>query len=500
MILFRRPWSLNSADATPLGPGDCFLSEGDRSSTGASTRSSFASLMTTDASMLRLHPYPRTGEAVGPPAVAGLPARPRTGHVPRDAKEESAALALQRMHQVLARIEDLDDALNDPEHLWERLGDAWQKAEGEADPQMSEIVRQARRMPTHLKALDNRLRRVLRRNRELMGLDRVQEMDRGSMIWLARQPGNTTVERAGSTQRILAIARHENFDTLENRVLHAYVLLAARVARQWMREQANASATNRYRVVSGFDTRCRRMSHELAALGVSVAEPGIVANYVLMQERNYAQVMDSWIRLLRLEMLEDDLWAWQAQSWTDFCVLAVTLALHQMPGAETVAQSPLVWLDEAEAGRRFLHDRPLAVFWLKKEGLVVEVQARPESVSRMQFVTRAWLWLRISDLADTSLARRVPIWTPHMFAPMDLSSAVADACNLLQLANRIRHNEIMREGLILTPAHGAQQAAEHKSADGRRVAAVALDASGDALRDGMLALANFVRSCVGGNQ
>ena len=244
------------------------------------------------------------------------------------------------------------------------------------------------------------------------------------MIWLARQPGRTTAERAGPAQRVLAIARHENFDTLENRVLHAYVRLAARVSRQWLQEHAGAIATARYRAVKGFNAQCRRRARELAALGISIAEPGITANYVLMQDRNYARVLDSWRCLLRLEMLEDDLWAWQAQSWTDFCVLALTLALFEMPGSEIVAQSPLVWLDEAEAGRRFLHDRPLAVFWLKHENLIVEVQARPESVSRMQFLTRAWLWLRISDLSNG---------LPVVMAAAAMSGKEFDGCASVQI-------------------------------------------------------------------
>jgi hypothetical protein len=48
---------------------------------------------------------------------------------------------------------------------------------------------------------------------------RVQEIDRRAMLWFARQPGETLADRAGDDQRVLAVAREENFDTLENRVL-----------------------------------------------------------------------------------------------------------------------------------------------------------------------------------------------------------------------------------------------------------------------------------------
>jgi hypothetical protein len=447
---------------------------------------------------LRLYPYPRSGSAKGPPSVEGLPARPRTGHEPQDAAEEEAAAAFARMHEVLARIEDLETALDDPERLWERLADAWRRAERDSDPRMAEIVRQARVMPAHLSALEGRIRRVLRRRRERLPLDRVQEMDRSSMIWLARQPGRTIAERAGGDQRVLAIARHQNFDTLENRVLRAYVRLAGLIARQWLREHSMAGAAPRYREVTDYARRCRRIDRTLADLGIGLAEPGVTPNYVLTEDRDYRIVREGWARLLRQELLQDDLWAWQTQSWTDFCVLALTLSLHAMEGAELVAQAPLVWMDEAVAGQRFRSDRPLAVFWLRREGLVVEVQARPEGVPRMQSATRAWVWLRITDLAARDeVARRVPVWTPHCFARMDLAAETPIAARLVALAARAGHAEAMREGVILTPAQGRFESTESR-AGAARVTGIALDASGSALREGMDALRGFVRSCVAG--
>ena len=50
------------------------------------------------------------------------------------------------MNEVLARIQELEEALEDPDMMWERLREAWKRAEDEADPRMAEIVRQARRM------------------------------------------------------------------------------------------------------------------------------------------------------------------------------------------------------------------------------------------------------------------------------------------------------------------------------------------------------------------
>lgn len=173
-----------------------------------------------------LFPYPKREEAVRP-ARKRFPVRPRSGHDPVTQEEEKGAEALRHMNEVLARIQELETSLEDPSDTWGRLRDAWKRAEDEAEPKMAEIVRQARGMLPVLRGLEKRIRRVLRRHRELTPLDRVQEMDRASMVWLSRQPGRSIAERAGSSQRILATVRRENFDTLENRVLHAYTRLAA---------------------------------------------------------------------------------------------------------------------------------------------------------------------------------------------------------------------------------------------------------------------------------
>ena len=59
-------------------------------------------------------------------------------------------------------------------------------------------------------------------------------------------------QRGGSDQRVLAIVRKENFDTLENRVLHAYLLLAENKASAWMAEHQRAKDSNRFKLVEKF--------------------------------------------------------------------------------------------------------------------------------------------------------------------------------------------------------------------------------------------------------
>ncbi|WP_246806818.1 DUF2357 domain-containing protein [Rhizobium leguminosarum] len=358
---------------------------------------------------------------------------------------------------------------------------------------MAEIVRQAEDVLPRLKALEPRIRRVLRRTRELVPLDRVQEMDRASMRWLVRQPGRNIAERAGASQRILATVRRENFDTPENRALHAYVRLASDVAREWMQEHPRAKASKRYMEVDAFGRFCKTFSRMLAELEVRVADTGIVPNYVLMQDPGYRAIYEAWRRLLEEDKVLDDLWAWQAETWTDFAVLAMVLAIDELEESELVAQSPIVWRAEASLGRWFEQDRPIAVFWLKNTGRIVEVQARPEAPGTLLALARAHVSLRITDISRAELPRRVAVWTPHTMERFDLSQAVLRANDRLAEIQPFGQTEVLRNGLILTPSHG--QFEKHSATSPRtHVDAIAFEAFGDGLRSGLEAIRAFARS------
>lgn len=488
-----RPWSGREVDeGVPYGPAACLISEsGPDVSRGVEHAELMAGAYRGDTRKLLLHPYPKRGRGVHP-LREDFPIRPPLNREPNTEDEEFAADTLRRMNQVLARIQELEDALDDPVSLWLRLRDAWKRAEDEADPRMSEIVKQAREIGPVLQDLEHRIRRVLRRTRELTPLNRVQEMDRASMLWLSRQPGRTVAERAGASQRILSTVRYESFDTLENRVFHAYVRLAALVAREWQREHRRAQGSDRFRMVDAFRLRCRTIARDLGELGVGVAEPGVTPNYVLMQDRGYRTVRLAWERLLRRERILDDLWAWQAQTWTDFAVLAIVLAIDELEESRPIAQSPIVWRQEAMTGRWFDQDRPLAVFWLEETGRIVEVQARPEQPGTLLTLARAHVSLRVTDPSRSDLPRRIAVWTPHAMERLDIQDAAEGAATTLSEIAQIASNEVMRHGLILTPAQDRPEQATVFWGKAR-VDAIAFDASGGSLGLGMEALRDFIR-------
>lgn len=494
MRLLNRPWSVRFLEeGLPFGPDDCLVGEysGKPPKSLEYTTLLSGKIRGADLSLACI-PYPKREHALFPERK-DFPVRPRTGHEPTTDAEIEGAAVLQHMNEVLARIQELEEALEEPSSTWKRLREAWKRAENEADPKMAEIVRQSRIMKPVLRDLEKRIRRVLRRNRELTPLDRVQEMDRASMVWLSRQPGRNVPERAGSSQRILATVRKENFDTLENRVLHAYSLLASDVAREWLREHPRASASARYVQVEGFRKTCKNFAHTLKDMGVSTASAGITPNYVLMQDRGYREVHNNWIRLLLRRKIEDDLWAWQAETWTDFSTLAIILAIDELEEAELVAQSPISWKSEAVGGRWFDQDIPIAVFWLRETNRIIEVQARPRNPGTLLSVARAHVALRISDPNRAELPRRVAVWTPHAMRRLSLMESADKASMMLQQVQPLAQTEVFRHGLIMTPARG--RAEDVKATRGNAVvAAIAIGPAGSDLALGFNAVRDFIKS------
>ena len=224
-----------------------------------------------------------------------------------------------------------------------------------------------------------------------------------------------------------------------------------------------------------------------------MAEPGITPNYVLLEDRTYREILQSWVELLKREKVLDELWAWQAQTWTDFCVLAVVLSLNDIKDAELIAQSPIRFLAESVSGLWFEQERPIAVFWLKGIGRVVEVMARPERPGTLLTLARAHVALRISDPLDkNTFPHRVAVWTPHAMERLDLSLSANGAVVRLEELSRVTgQQERIRHGLILTPGHQKPETMIDQRS-GQFVEAIAFDAAGDSLAAGRLAIRKFL--------
>ena len=417
-----------------------------------------------------------------------VPDRPTEDLEPTTDRQRQSIALLDRVKAVWARLRDVESAIADPVTLWEQLGASWLAENQAANPEMDIIVRQARQLLPTLELLDSAPRRILRRTHRMIPLARVQEIDRRAMTWLVRQPGETMAERAGSHQRISAIAREENFNTLENRVLRSYAQLAATLARDYVAKHKAAASNRRVLLVRKFGKRCRQLEADLMERGVAKATADATPNFVLQNNASYHKVWDAWIELLRRQHVLDELWRWQARSWEEFCALAVVVALQSIAGARPIATSPLVFREEQEQGRWLRHVNPLAVFFLPDQDVTVEVSfGTPRGEVLRNF--GAPIWLRFGRVGDNDFLSRWAVW-PIWHAKGGVEKGDTEAIVPLLPAGR---NELVRGGITIRPV-AAGSDAEIDTSD--RAACLTIAPSGTALGGGIMLLRNLLARTV----
>ena len=422
-----------------------------------------------------------------------FPERPPTKHQPQTDEEQKGHDLFLRAYSVWDRLRDVDTALADPAFLWEELRRRW-TSDDRSEPQMDVIVEHAKRLRRTIDELERTPRRILRRTHQQIPLSRVQELDRRSMTWLVRQPGSSLAERAGDRQAILAVAREENFNTLENRVLRAYSELAAFVAADYISRNQSKAKSKRASLVGDFGRRCKRLSRELASRGVGLAEPGCMPNFVLQQNPRYNSVWNAWDELLKRELVNDDLWRWQGRSWEEFCALAVMVGLVNIPGAKLVASAPISFRTEQKRGRWLDHDNPLGAFYLEQQGLVVEVRFDMNRPGTLRADFGAPIWITLGKTGDSDdFLTNIPVWPvwDHEggIVPGE-SSALRSVPYLWDKKTRIN------AGLILRPASNIGPQSDQ---DGP-ILSLCIGTQGPPLHEAITSLSAFFSSLIIGNK
>lgn len=423
--------------------------------------------------------------------VSGLPERFR-GEDPKTADEALALALFRRAEDVWDRLAEVETALADPATLWSQLAGRWGADDENHEPRMDIIVRQARKLKPVLEALERGPRKILRRTHRMIPISRLQEMDRRAMTWLIRQPGDTMEERAGDDQRLLGVAREENYDTLENRVLRAYLDLARHHAKDYLERHRAKANRPRYRLVKEFRAQALRLDRRLQEASVRRAEPGVTANYVLLENPRYRQIWVAWEELLRKKDAEDELWRWQVRSWEEFTALLVVVALQTIPEAQLVAASPLTWREEQSRGSWLDSINPLCVFHLPRLGKVVEVQYRAEKLGSWRADLGAPIWLRMGATDDWSgFPQYIPIW-PLWSAGHSIHAE--DIADLSAIAAHYR-GRALKSCILVQPCAADQEALCENRPD---VSALAIGCSGVSLSAGLSLLRESLVRLLGG--
>ena len=391
-------------------------------------------------------------------AWTGLLSRPY-GKDPEADAADADMRQFQFLMGLVGRMQDFDSALSEDVRFlpWEKVFHSWLEPEENQDPTMDVVVRHAMQHRSRWSDIVERPRRLLNRTRELVGLNRVEELDTQCMAWLSRQPGRTTAERAGPRQRILALARYENLNTLENRVFRDLMERTDAAARDYLRLNAgrrrdvdSRGRTSRYRIVEQYARECRRFARELHAMGVSKLDGVVQPNFVLIQDDRYRHVWSAWTEIVQRERVYDDLWRWQRRAWGEFAKAACGVALQAAHGGEIEIASPLFFRMEHRRGQWLEHDDPLVVVAFRRKGFVVEVlDGCSKDLPSVLRELGASAWLRVSDVKGGQ-DKYLAVWTVLGMGPRrDLRGLVDSADETAQFFRQIHPQARLLGGFVL---------------------------------------------------
>ena len=221
---------------------------------------------------------------------------------------------------------------------WAAIWKRWKKVSTGEEPRMARVVEIAFAHLTAIRNVCERPRRMLVRQRELLAVGRVQELDSVCLRHLIQRPGRTVVEKAGGRQEILAVTRRETVDTAENRVIREFIRLCQHRARAYERENGRARGHQRVRAVVDLRSNCERLEafSPLSAVGRLVGIPR--PNYVLQKDRRYHPLWIEYDKLRREEEALDNIWSWGRRLWAEFVRGIIVSFL-----VSDEAQSACVW-------------------------------------------------------------------------------------------------------------------------------------------------------------
>lgn len=311
-------------------------------------------------------PLPRTPEEavleVARGAQEAFAVRFRSTPAPRQPEREGTpdpdpgrARAVERMLGLLGALRG--ERPDDPLFLgWEAVARCWLAREAAFEPRLAVIVRHARTLRPLLTELAEHPRQVLRREHRLMPLSRAQEWDRRALLWYARRPGRTPAEKAGPGQTVLALAREESRDTLENRVLRHLLELSRRAAGEWCDAHVRLQGSERFVQVERYGRVSGALARELARAPVGLPAAELRPNYPLLFDARYRRVWAGYRELLHERWRRDEVRRWAHRLFDEVVRILVraTLVVPEVAQArplEPIGALPLVLRGEQERGR-----------------------------------------------------------------------------------------------------------------------------------------------------
>lgn len=214
----------------------------------------------------------------------------------------------------------------------------------ESEPPMELIVQIATGYRSNLFKLAASPRKILRQFHQKEHLSRVQRIDTRCLMWLTRQSGRDTLEKAGSRQQILSVVRKETHDTLENRVLKRMIELSCNKSFDYFRRyRSKFEDTPRLKMVRLFALETKKILRDerFNEIGLLLRSPK--PNYVLMFDARYRDMWNWYSRMVHQQEETEAAWSWQSRLFSDWCRVAVTVGIWGFQGHKNLFKHEL-WI------------------------------------------------------------------------------------------------------------------------------------------------------------
>lgn len=210
---------------------------------------------------------------------------------------------------------------------WSAVADVFSKNRNE--PPVTIITRIAQEhLPLVASILAN-LRKILRRTRMQVPVARVRQLDSECLRRFSMLPGGSSEEKAASRRTILGVERVESFDTLENRVLKAFLARCEREARRYLRHYQNAYTKASERILAV--KRLESVFHEelLAPVwdGVRALREFPQPNFVLRQDPRYSKLWALFKELVDQDRTMERTWPARNNLFSDIARLWLRMTL-----------------------------------------------------------------------------------------------------------------------------------------------------------------------------
>ncbi len=206
----------------------------------------------------------------------------------------------------------------------ESLTDRLTNNKDDEPPKQLVSVIASRHLPL-IETLIHSMRKTLRRKRDMVSISEVQQVDAHCLRWLARQPGHTASEKAGTRQKLMAVVREETRNTLENRVLKDFIIRVAVLARCYLQQYESIYSKSQQIIEVRRLRNCLNFALKLPEIQNLPAMKSLVQpNYVLLHDSKYSKLWELYRLVLAHTRMAEIVWPKRHQLFAEiFCIWAV---------------------------------------------------------------------------------------------------------------------------------------------------------------------------------